>query len=150
MERVVEKQELGHIFTFPFLIEKVPPQLNFVLIMKSGIVSIMFNGSSCHYQQAVLRYKPQILKLQSTPHLFFSISILLAVVVNCQQCNVKPPFSSSMWLVSLHKSGLCSVAQLKLSEVQESSNPLHPASTCSKPVVICSKWLFSVWPLFTL
>lgn len=49
----------GDMFTlsiFFFLVQKVPPQLHFVLIMKRWFVFIMTHRVSCHFQQTVLRY----------------------------------------------------------------------------------------------
>lgn len=96
------------LFHFCFLVQKALPQLHFVLIMKSGFVSIMTNGGSCHYQQTVFGTTP---KHRETPqhsrcapirdsHYLFPPYFHFAVVVNCQQCSMKIPVHPSVWLVS--------------------------------------------------
>lgn len=54
------------LFFFFFPVQKTLPQLHFVLIMKSGFVSIMTNCGSCHYQQTVLGYNSQTLRKSTT------------------------------------------------------------------------------------
>lgn len=54
----MEKQKRWHVYSFHFffLVQKMLPQLHFVLIIKRCFVFIMTHRGSCHYQQTVLRY----------------------------------------------------------------------------------------------